>query len=189
MRRQASAAQNDLEHMLSHENERPRALPLSLLENITDDFSENHRIGSGGFAVVYKGKLENGVVAVKKLSEMLDISDDKFKDEIRCLMKVKHKNIVRFLGYCANIQGEMVGYNGDFVMADVRQRLLCFEYLPKGNLDEYMKGRITRRATSVSNFNVYINVYLVLAADKCSDTCGVATTMRRKSPFYLVLQN
>lgn len=139
MRRQASAAQNDLEHMLSHENERPRALPLSLLENITDDFSENHRIGSGGFAVVYMGKLENGLVAVKKLSERLDISDDKFKDEIRCLMKVKHKNIVPFLGYCANIQGEMVGYNGDFVMANVRQRLLCFEYVPKGNLDEYMK--------------------------------------------------
>ncbi|XP_044985746.1 probable disease resistance protein At1g61300 isoform X1 [Hordeum vulgare subsp. vulgare] len=139
MRRQASAAQNDLEHMLSHENEQPRALPLSLLENITDDFSENHRIGSGGFAVVYKGKLENGIVAVKKLSERLEISDDKFKDEVRCLMKVKHKNIVRFLGYCANIQGEMVGYNGDFVMADVRQRLLCFEYVPKGNLDEYMK--------------------------------------------------
>ncbi|VAI24244.1 unnamed protein product [Triticum turgidum subsp. durum] len=139
MGRQASAARNDLEHMLSHENEQPKALPLSLLEDITDGFSENRQIGSGGFAVVYKGMLENGTVAVKKLFERLDIPDNKFNEEIRCLMKVKHKNIVRFLGYCANVQGEMVGYDGDFVMADVRQRLLCFEYVPKGSLDEYIK--------------------------------------------------
>ncbi|XBH96044.1 hypothetical protein VPH35_086513 [Triticum aestivum] len=54
MGRQASVARNDLEHMLSHENELPKAWPLSLLEDITDGFSKNHQIGSGGFAVVYK---------------------------------------------------------------------------------------------------------------------------------------
>ena len=54
MGRQAIAARNDLEHMLSDENEQPKALPLSLLEDITDGFSKNHQIGSGGFAVVYK---------------------------------------------------------------------------------------------------------------------------------------
>ena len=66
-----------------------------------------------------QGRLENGIVAVKKLYEQLDIPDNNFNKEIRCLMKVNHKNIVRFLGYCANIQGEMVGHNGDFIMADV----------------------------------------------------------------------
>ncbi|XBI85616.1 hypothetical protein VPH35_093740 [Triticum aestivum] len=139
MGRQASVARNDLEHMLSHEDEQPKAFPLSLSEDITDGFSEKRQIGSGGFAVVYKGMLENGTVAVKKLFERLDIPDNKFNEEIRCLMKVKHKNIVNFFGYCANIQGEMVGYDGDFVMADVRERLLCFEYVPKGSLDEYIK--------------------------------------------------
>ena len=54
MSRQASASRNDLEHMLSDEKEQPKALPLSLLEDITDGFSENRQIGSGGFAVVYK---------------------------------------------------------------------------------------------------------------------------------------
>ena len=71
---------------------------------------------------------------MKKLFERLDIPDNKFNEEIRCLMKVKHKNIVRFLGYCANVQGEMVGYDGDFVMADIHQRLLCFA------LSMYLKG-------------------------------------------------
>ena len=103
MSRQASAARNDLEHMLSHENEQPKALQLSLLEDITDGFFENRQIGSGGFAVVYKGELENGIVAMKKLFERLDIPQNKFNGEIRCLMKVKHKIIVCFLGYCANM--------------------------------------------------------------------------------------
>jgi hypothetical protein len=40
--------------MLCDEMAEPKALPLSLLEEITDGFSEHQRIGSGGFAVVYK---------------------------------------------------------------------------------------------------------------------------------------
>lgn len=116
--------------------------------------------------------LENGTVAAKKLFERLDIPDNKFNEEIRCLMKVKHKNIVRFLGYCANIQGEMVGHDGDFVMADLRQRLLCFEYVPKGSLDEYIKGKIMWPATFVS---ILMNILQTF-----SDTYGVV--------FYLTLQ-
>ncbi|KAF7075789.1 hypothetical protein CFC21_080537 [Triticum aestivum] len=154
MGRQASAARNDLEHMLSDEKEQPKALPLSLLEDITDGFSENLQIGRGGFAVVYKGVLENGTIAVKKLFERLDIPDNKFNEEIRCLMKVKHKNIVRFLGYCANTQGEIVDHAGGVVMADVRQRLLCFEYVPKGSLDEYIKD--------ASNGHDWIKTYAII---------------------------
>uniref|UniRef100_A0A8R7NV30 Protein kinase domain-containing protein n=1 Tax=Triticum urartu TaxID=4572 RepID=A0A8R7NV30_TRIUA len=61
-----------------------------------------------------------------------------FHREVECLMMVKHKNIVRFLGYCADRQGRMEKYNGKFVMADVEERLLCFEYLPNGSLYEYI---------------------------------------------------
>ena len=55
---------------------------------------------------------------------------------------VKHKNIVRFLGYYAETHWTMVTQEGKFVMADVNQRLLCFEYLPNGSLDKYITGRI-----------------------------------------------
>ncbi|KAM0862569.1 hypothetical protein ACQ4PT_045172 [Festuca glaucescens] len=94
-------------------------------------------IGKGGFAVVYKGMLGNRMVAVKKLSST-HLHENKFHQEVECLMKVKHRNIVRFLGYCADTQGKMEKYNEKFVMADVQQRLLCFEYLPKGSLDKYI---------------------------------------------------
>ncbi|VAH55155.1 unnamed protein product [Triticum turgidum subsp. durum] len=53
-------------------------------------------------------------------------------------MRVKHKNVVRFLGYCADRQGSMATYNGKLVMADIHQRLLCFEYIPKVGLDKYI---------------------------------------------------
>ena len=54
MEREASLAQSDLEHMLVDETAEPKALPLSLLEDITGDFSHDQEIGRGGFAVVYK---------------------------------------------------------------------------------------------------------------------------------------
>ena len=44
----------DLECMLCDETANPKALPLSLLKEITDGFSAEQIIGSGGYAVVYK---------------------------------------------------------------------------------------------------------------------------------------
>ncbi|KAF6989494.1 hypothetical protein CFC21_006826 [Triticum aestivum] len=77
-------------------------------------------------------------VAVKKLSNTVDITESKFHREVKCLMKTKHKNIVRFLGYCADTQGKMAEYEGKLVMADVRNWLLCFEFVPKGSLEKHM---------------------------------------------------
>ena len=53
----------------------------------------------------------------------------------------KEQNIVRFLGYCGDTQENMLSYNGKLVMADVQQRLLCFEYMSKGSLRDYISGR------------------------------------------------
>jgi serine/threonine protein kinase len=133
----ASTTPRDLESMLFDESIEPKALPLSLLEHITNGFSNDHEIGRGGFGVVYKGILENANVAVKKLSNAY-MYEEEFYRELESLMKVKHKNIVRFLGYCVDTQGRAESYNGKFVMVDVHQRLLCFEYLPNGSLADYI---------------------------------------------------
>uniref|UniRef100_A0A287JU77 Uncharacterized protein n=1 Tax=Hordeum vulgare subsp. vulgare TaxID=112509 RepID=A0A287JU77_HORVV len=137
MERKACIARSDLEHMLNDEDAEPKALPLSLLEDITSDFSHDQEIGSGGFAVVYKGILGNRAVAVKRLSNA-HLHEKEFHREVECLMRVKHENVVRFLGYCADTQGSMQRYNEKLVMADIQQRLLCFEYIPKGSLDKYI---------------------------------------------------
>ncbi|XP_066356154.1 cysteine-rich receptor-like protein kinase 8 [Miscanthus floridulus] len=142
MDHQIRVRRSDLESMLLDESIQPRDLPLPLLEDITGGFSCDQEIGRGGFAVVYKGTLTNGAVAVKKLINT-HIHETKFQQEVGCLMKAKHKNVVRFLGYCADTQGKMANYNGKFVMADVQQRLLCFEYLPR-SLDVYITDASNR---------------------------------------------
>ncbi|XP_044432510.1 putative cysteine-rich receptor-like protein kinase 35 [Triticum aestivum] len=129
--------QIELEFMVHDEDAEPIALPFPLLEKLADYFSDELIIGRGGFVVVYKAVLDNGVLAVKRLFNT-HMHEEQFQDEVECLMKVKHKNIVRFLGYCADTQGNISHYKGKMVMADVQQRLLCFEYLPKGSLDGYI---------------------------------------------------
>uniref|UniRef100_A0ACD5Z7A8 Uncharacterized protein n=1 Tax=Avena sativa TaxID=4498 RepID=A0ACD5Z7A8_AVESA len=126
--------------MLLDASAKPTNLPLSLLKHITDGFSDDTQIGSGGFAMVYKGKLGNGKVAVKKLFEMFDIDEKRFKEEVKCLMKTKHNNIVRFLGYCSETRATLISFQGSSVFADEGQRLLCFAYLPRGSLDEHITG-------------------------------------------------
>ena len=42
-----------LEHILDG-SMKPRDLPLSLLKNITGNFSEKRKIGEGGFGIVYR---------------------------------------------------------------------------------------------------------------------------------------
>ncbi|GJN35450.1 hypothetical protein PR202_gb24229 [Eleusine coracana subsp. coracana] len=134
-------ARDLLESMLLDTRVEPTDMPLSLLKSITNNFSNDRQIGVGGFAVVYKGKLQNGAVAVKKLTKTLDVHETKFHQEVDSLLRVKHKNIVRFLGYCSVTQGKVWKLEGRNVMAEERQRFLCFEYLPEGSLDNYISGK------------------------------------------------
>ncbi|XP_044947875.1 putative receptor-like protein kinase At4g00960 [Hordeum vulgare subsp. vulgare] len=125
-----TAQKSTLEQILIDETAMPKPLPLSLLKDITNDFSNDREIGRSRFAVVYKGILGDKLVAVKKLSNRY-MHDTEFHQEVQCLMKTNHKNVVRFLGYCA-------GKQGNLVMTHVQQRLFCFEYIPKGSLDKYI---------------------------------------------------
>jgi len=128
----------ELERMLLDESAEPTQLPLALLEDITNCFALDHQIGRGGVAGVYKGVVGKAMVAVKKLSNTIGIHENKFHEEVKCLIKAKHKNIVRFLGYCADTQGKIEDYEGMFVMADQRNWLLCFEYVCNGSLDKHI---------------------------------------------------
>ncbi|KAF7005909.1 hypothetical protein CFC21_021003 [Triticum aestivum] len=129
-----------LELILTDANAEPTKLSYALIKSITTNFSQE--IGLGGFGVVYLGVLRNEKVAVKKLFIEQDFSDELFVDEVNCLVRAKHNNIVRFLDYCADTQGELVKFDGRHVMAELRQRLLCFEYVPNGNLHDYIKDNV-----------------------------------------------
>ncbi|SPT20982.1 unnamed protein product [Triticum aestivum] len=139
MEHKATTARSYLEQILVDETAEPTALPLSLLKDITGDFSDDQEIGRGGFAVVYKGIFGDKVIAVKKLSNAY-MHETEFDREIECLMRAKHKNVVRFLGYCDDTQRSREIFDGKHVMAEIHQRLLCFEYVRKESLDKYING-------------------------------------------------
>lgn len=120
----------------------PVALPLDFLKHITGDFSKEQELGRGGFGVVYKGILRNGkTIAVKKLSEA-HLDDDHFHNEVTYLIGLKHENIGQLIGYCAESRLEAVQVGGKYVMAEIRNRLICFEYLNNYSLDKYIPGMI-----------------------------------------------
>ncbi|KAK3134155.1 hypothetical protein QOZ80_6AG0545650 [Eleusine coracana subsp. coracana] len=137
-----SCRYNDLEKILLDQNTKPCNLPLQWLQDITSDFSPQRELGRGAFGVVYKRVLRNGqVIAVKKLKELVPgIHDRQFENEVFNLMRLKHKNIVRLIGYCYDIQKIFFEHEGRFILADNQQRLLCLEFLPGGTLEKHLAG-------------------------------------------------
>ncbi|GJM96061.1 hypothetical protein PR202_ga12868 [Eleusine coracana subsp. coracana] len=135
-----------LKRMLLDESEEPKELPLSLLEAITNNFSDELELSRAGFAVVYKlqpqGMLGTRTVSVKKLAGMIDMDENQFSKEVQCLMKVRHKNIVRFLGYCVDTKSEAAEFGRNSVLAGVQNRVFCFEYASNGNLNKHITGQI-----------------------------------------------
>ncbi|GJM92939.1 hypothetical protein PR202_ga09448 [Eleusine coracana subsp. coracana] len=74
----------------------------------------------------------------------MSIQEKQFKNEVKNLMKVRNQNIVRFVGYCCETWEICMKHCSEQIFAEMPQRLLCFEYMPKGSLDKYISGMITR---------------------------------------------
>ncbi|KAK6911696.1 Serine-threonine/tyrosine-protein kinase, catalytic domain [Dillenia turbinata] len=71
------------------------------LELATNRFSQENVLGEGGYGVVYQGHLINRTpVAVKKLLNNLGQAEKEFRVEVEAIGHVRHKNLVRLLGYC-----------------------------------------------------------------------------------------
>ncbi|KAJ6430813.1 hypothetical protein OIU84_018340 [Salix udensis] len=95
------------------------------LQVATNQFSKDYIIGDGGYGVVYQGHLINGTpVAVKKLLNNPGQADKDFRVEVEAIGHVRHKNLVRLLGYC--MEGT--------------QRMLVYEYVNNGNLEQWLHG-------------------------------------------------
>lgn len=75
------------------------------------------------------------VIAVKKLQENAPMPPGKtLHNEVQNIMALKHENIVQLVGFCSESQKKLVQSNGRYIIADITESLLCYEYLPKGSL-------------------------------------------------------
>ena len=102
-------------------------ISIQVLRSVTNNFSEENILGTGGFGVVYKGELNDGTkIAVKRMESSASVVSDKglaeFKSEIDVLTKMRHRHLVALLGYCL----------------DGNERLLVYEYMPRGTLSQHL---------------------------------------------------
>nr|WIL59945.1 nodulation protein [Melilotus officinalis] len=95
-------------------------IPLLDLQFATDNFDAKRIIGKGGFGIVYKGVLRNGMsVAVKRSEPGSGQGLPEFQTEIMVLSKIRHRHLVSLIGYC-----------------DERyEMILVYEYMEKGHLE------------------------------------------------------
>ncbi|KAI9161459.1 hypothetical protein LWI28_017679 [Acer negundo] len=95
----------------------------------TNNFDQIYCIGVGGSGKVYKAEIEYGnVFAIKKLnSQANDLEIDSIKsfcNEVAALTELRHRNIVKLHGFCA--QG--------------RHTFLVYEFMEKGSLAEILSN-------------------------------------------------
>ncbi|KAL7218738.1 hypothetical protein ACSBR2_011921 [Camellia fascicularis] len=96
---------------------------LATISNATKNFSKDNKIGEGGFGPVYKGILMEGQeIAVKRLSENSRQGSDEFKNEVIYIAKLQHRNLVKLLGCCI----------------EVEEKLLIYEYMSNKSLDYFI---------------------------------------------------
>ncbi|XP_024033354.1 G-type lectin S-receptor-like serine/threonine-protein kinase At4g27290 isoform X2 [Citrus clementina] len=86
----------------------------------TDNFSEENKLGEGGFG---PGMLIEGQeIAVKRLSKSSGQGVEEFKNEALLIAKLQHRNLVKLLGCCTQRD----------------ERVLVYEYLPNKSLDYFI---------------------------------------------------
>jgi hypothetical protein len=128
-----------------HSASRVKELPIQALMDATNSFGESMKLGEGGSAVVYKGILNEELVAIKKFSSNAMGTEELqgFLFEINTLGKLSHRNLVRLLGYCAQ----------------ETYRLLVYEFMPGGTLRERLQtSDFHAPLTWVQRINISLDV-------------------------------
>ncbi|GFP78842.1 L-type lectin-domain containing receptor kinase ix.1 [Phtheirospermum japonicum] len=102
----------------------PRRFSYYELASATNSFSDERKLGEGGFGGVYKGHLVDLdlPIAVKKFSRGSKQGKKQYLTEVKIISMLRHRNLVQLIGWCHD-QGEF---------------LLVYEYMPNGSLDYHL---------------------------------------------------
>ncbi|XP_038685314.1 probable serine/threonine-protein kinase At1g01540 [Tripterygium wilfordii] len=113
---------------------------LKEIEVVTNAFAEENLVGEGYYGIVYRGVLlDTTRVTVNRLLGSSCQGQD-FVAEVEAIGYVRHKNLVKLLGYC------MEGAN----------RMLIHEYVDNGNLHQWLHG--FQGQVSPLTWNIRMNI-------------------------------
>jgi serine/threonine protein kinase len=104
----------------------PKRFRYGELAIATDNFSDENKLGEGGFGSVYRGHLKdmNLDVAIKRVSKGSKQGRKEYASEVRIISRLRHRNLVQLIGWCHG-GGEL---------------LLVYELMPNGSLDTHLYG-------------------------------------------------
>ncbi|KAI4299254.1 hypothetical protein L6164_032731 [Bauhinia variegata] len=122
-------------------------LPLfdfNTLTMATNNFSEENKLGQGGFGIVYRGKLVEGQqIAVKRLSRNSGQGTEEFKNEVKLIVKLQHRNLVRLFGCCVEME----------------EKMLVYEYMENKSLDSFLFDKVKRSSLDwKKRFNIICGI-------------------------------
>ncbi|XP_062144929.1 L-type lectin-domain containing receptor kinase IX.1-like [Alnus glutinosa] len=105
----------------------PRRFSYNELALATYNFSNERKLGEGGFGAVYKGYLTDLdiPIAVKKISRGSKQGKKEYITEVKIISRLRHRNLVQLIGWCHD--------KGEF--------LLVYEFMPNGSLDAHLFGK------------------------------------------------
>lgn len=108
---------------LSNTDIRYRKYTIEEIEAATENFSEDRKIGEGGYGPVYKCNLDHTPVAVKVLRPDAAQGRSQFQQEVEILSCIRHPNMVLLLGACPEFG------------------CLVYEYMANGSLEDRLFRR------------------------------------------------
>ncbi|XP_008233513.1 PREDICTED: wall-associated receptor kinase 3-like [Prunus mume] len=123
------------------------------LEEATSKYDDSRTIATGEHGKVYKGILpDKRVVAVKEFK-----SESRFRTEFEVLSRIKHRHVVRLLGYCI----------------DSRQHTLVYDFINNDTLYKHIQEK--NEGSSTLSFELRMKIAAEIAAALAymhSSTCN-----------------
>ncbi|KAI5007892.1 hypothetical protein ZWY2020_008940 [Hordeum vulgare] len=141
----SGAADEDLSISLVGSN--LHVFTVAELRAATGEFADDNFLGEGGFGPVYKGFVDGGVkpglkpqaIAVKLWDPEGAQGHKEWLAEVIFLGQLRHPNLVKLVGYCC----------------EDAHRLLVYEYMPNGSLENHL---FVKKVPSALSWSTRLNI-------------------------------